>query len=41
VLALGLCGYAAWRILDATMDPDKHGTDFGGLVVRIGNVIRG
>ena len=41
VLALGLCGYAAWRILDATMDPDRHGTDFGGLVVRIGNVIRG
>jgi hypothetical protein len=40
VLAIGLCGYAAWRILDAIMDPDRHGTDFGGLVTRIGNAIR-
>lgn len=41
VLAIGLCGYAAWRVLDAFADPDRHGTDFGGLVVRIGNLIRG
>lgn len=41
VLAIGLCGYAAWRVLDAFADPDRHGTGFGGLVVRIGNVIRG
>lgn len=40
VLAVGLCGYAAWRILDAIFDPDRHGTTFGGLVVRIGNVVR-
>jgi hypothetical protein len=41
VLAVGLCGYAAWRVLDAFTDPDRHGLDFGGLVVRIGNVVRG
>jgi hypothetical protein len=41
VLAIGLCGYAAWRVLDAVRDPDRHGTDFTGLVTRIGNVIRG
>jgi hypothetical protein len=41
VLAAGLCGYAAWRVLDAMSDPDRHGTTFGGLVTRIGNVIRG
>ena len=41
VLGTGLCGYAVWRVLDAFMDPDRHGTDFGGLVTRIGNVIRG
>lgn len=41
VLAAGLCGYALWRVLDAIMDPDRHGTDFGGLVTRIGNVVRG
>lgn len=41
VLASGLCGYAAWRFLDAFQDPDRHGLDFNGLVVRIGNAIRG
>ena len=41
LLAAGLCGYAVWRLLDAMLDPDRHGTDFGGLVERIGNVVRG
>jgi hypothetical protein len=41
ILGVGLCGYAAWRFLDAWKDPDRRGHDFGGLVVRIGNVIRG
>jgi hypothetical protein len=41
VLAIGLCGYAVWRILDAVRDPDRHGTDFGGMVARIGSVVRG
>ena len=41
VLAAGLCGYAVWRLLDAVRDPDRHGTAFQGLVVRIGNAIRG
>lgn len=41
ILGIGLCGYAAWRLLDAARDPDRHGTAFGGLVVRIGNAIRG
>ena len=40
VLAIGLWGYAAWRVLDAIRDPDRHGTDFKGLVTRIGNVVR-
>jgi hypothetical protein len=41
VLAVGLLGYAAWRLLDAVVDPDRHGTSAGGLMVRIGNTIRG
>lgn len=41
VLAVGLCGYAVWRVVDALADPDHLGTDFKGLVVRIGNAIRG
>lgn len=40
VLAAGLCGYALWRVTDALVDPDRRGTDFGGLVTRIGNVVR-
>jgi hypothetical protein len=41
VLGIGLCGYAVWRFLDAFRDPDRRGTAFNGLVVRIGNAIRG
>jgi Domain of Unknown Function (DUF1206) len=41
VLAVGLCGYAAWRLADAAFDPERHGTGAGGLVERIGNAIRG
>jgi hypothetical protein len=41
VLAIGLCGYAAWRLLDAVMDPDRAGASPGGLVTRIGNAVRG
>jgi hypothetical protein len=41
VLAVGLCGYAAWRLLDAVMDPDRDGTTPKGAVTRIGNAVRG
>ena len=41
VLAIGLCGYAAWRILDAVVDPDGHGRDARGLTARAGNAVRG
>ena len=41
VLAVGLCGYALWRVLDAFKDPDRHGTGAKGLVTRVGNAIRG
>ena len=41
VLTMGLCGYAAWRLLDAITDPDRNGTTPAGLVTRIGNAVRG
>lgn len=41
VLAIGLCGYAAWRLLDSLRDPDRHGTTVRGMVTRIGNAVRG
>ena len=36
VLAVGLCGYGAWRMLDAFVNPD-HDSAF----IRIGNAVRG
>lgn len=36
ILAAGLCGYGAWRLLDAFMNPDRD-----GLFIRIGNGVRG
>jgi hypothetical protein len=41
IIAAGLCGYALWRVADAIVDPDRRGTSIGGLVTRIGNVVRG
>jgi hypothetical protein len=41
VLAIGLFGYAAWRLLDATRDPDRDGSKTTGLITRIGNALRG
>ena len=41
VLAVGLCGYSAWRLLDAFLDPDHRGTDAKGLGIRIGGAFRG
>ncbi|MYZ47776.1 DUF1206 domain-containing protein [Propylenella binzhouense] len=36
MLAIGLAGYAAWRLIQAVNDPDRHGTDAKGLVIRAG-----
>src|SRR5687767_1951819 len=41
LLAVGLCGYAMWRLLDAIADPDHMGASPRGLVSRIGNAVRG
>jgi hypothetical protein len=41
VVAVGLCGYSLWRLLDAFLDPDRHGTSVHGLLVRLGHLIRG
>lgn len=41
VLTIGLCGYGAWRLVDAIADPDADGTGPAGLVTRVGNAVRG
>src|SRR4029453_7149618 len=40
IVAIGLCGYAVWRALDAWFDPDRHGLTFSGIAVRVGHGIR-
>jgi Domain of Unknown Function (DUF1206) len=41
VAAIGLLGYAAWRILQGLLDPDRHGHDWRGLTIRATFVVRG
>src|SRR5688500_12041647 len=41
ILAVGLCGYAAWRLLNAITDSDREGTSFRGWLIRGGNAVRG
>ena len=36
ILAVGLCGYATWRLLDAFRNPDRD-----DLITRVGNGVRG
>lgn len=41
VVALGLFGYAIWRIIQAWLDPDNEGSDAKAIVKRIGWAISG
>lgn len=41
VAAIGLFGYAAWRIVQGLLDPDRYGRGWQGLAMRIGFVVRG
>jgi hypothetical protein len=39
--AIGLLGYAAWRVLQGLFDPDRLGHDWRGLAIRATFVVRG
>ncbi len=39
--ALGLAGFAAWRVLEAVTDADHHGTSWKGLGTRAAHLISG
>lgn len=41
LLALGLFGYALWRVVQGVLDPENKGSDPKGLAVRAGMVISG
>ncbi|MBP0440771.1 DUF1206 domain-containing protein [Tianweitania sediminis] len=36
ILILGLLSYALWRLIQATLDPDDHGTSAKGAAIRAG-----
>jgi len=38
ILLVGLLAYAAWRLAQAIKDPEEHGTDAKGLLIRAGLV---
>lgn len=41
IIALGLLGFAVWRVLEAGTDADRRGTDAKALAVRAAHVISG
>jgi hypothetical protein len=41
VAAIGLVGYAVWRVLQGLVDPDRLGRDWRGLAIRVSFVARG
>ncbi|HEY0835403.1 MAG TPA: DUF1206 domain-containing protein [Azospirillum sp.] len=41
LVALGLAGYALWRIIQGALDVDRHGTSWKGLAIRGGQVVTG
>ena len=41
VVAVGLLGYALWRLVEAWQDPDNRGTDAKGLALRASFAFRG
>jgi hypothetical protein len=38
-VSIGLLGYVAWRLVQAALDPDKKGSNPGGLIARAGYTI--
>lgn len=40
-IAIGFVGYAAWRFLEAALDPEGKGTDAPGIATRLGFAITG
>ncbi|MBA3397351.1 MAG: DUF1206 domain-containing protein [Deltaproteobacteria bacterium] len=41
VIAIGLVGYAVWRVIDGIKDPERRGKSAKGIALRIGSVLRG
>lgn len=39
LITVGLAGYAFWRLFQAVKDPDREGSDAGGIAKRIGHAV--
>lgn len=40
LVAIGLIGYAVWRMIEAVMDPERRGSDLKGLALRVSFAFR-
>ena len=40
-IALGLLGYALWRLVEGALDPERRGSDVKALAVRTSFIVRG
>jgi hypothetical protein len=41
IIAAGLFGYAAWRLIDGVIDPEHHGTHAKGIAKRVQSIVIG
>jgi hypothetical protein len=41
IIAVGLVGYALWRVLEAAIDAERRGSSVKAILVRLGHAIRG
>jgi len=41
VVALGLAGYAMWRVIEGITDPERHGRSAKGIALRVRSVVTG
>jgi hypothetical protein len=41
IIAVGLLGYAAWRLVEAVLDPERRGNGLKGILLRLGFALRG
>jgi len=41
IIALGLVGYAVWRIIEGVTDPQRRGRDAKAIAIRAGYIVRG
>lgn len=41
IIALGLAGYAVWRVIEGITDPERHGRSAKGIALRLRSIVTG